>query len=136
VPVGENGDVYDRYLVRLEEMRQSIRIIEQCVSKLEKMPKSAPFFAESPDPKKLKLSLDGIGLKVPEGEIYSSGENPRGELGFYIYSTGGVKPYRVKIRPGSMYNLCIYPKLMKDRVIADAVAILASLDPVVGEIDR
>jgi len=80
--------------------------------------------------------LDGIGLKVPEGEIYSSGENPRGELGFYIYSTGGIKPYRVKIRPGSMYNLCIYPKLMKDRVIADAVAILASLDPVVGEIDR
>jgi NADH-quinone oxidoreductase subunit C/D len=86
--------------------------------------------------KKLKLPLDGIGLKVPEGEIYSSGENPRGELGFYIYSTGGVKPYRVKIRPGSMYNLCIYPKLMKDRVIADAVAVLASLDPVVGEIDR
>ncbi|MCS7277289.1 MAG: NADH-quinone oxidoreductase subunit D [Aquificaceae bacterium] len=136
VPVGENGDVYDRYLVRLEEMRQSLRIVEQCLNALEKMPKNAPFFAESPDPKKLKLPLDGIGLKVQEGEIYSSGENPRGELGFYVYSTGGVKPYRVKIRPGSMYNLCIYPKLMKDRVIADAVTILASLDPVVGEIDR
>ncbi|MEJ7556552.1 MAG: NADH-quinone oxidoreductase subunit D [Aquificaceae bacterium] len=135
IPVGENGDVYDRYLVRLEEMRQSLRIIEQCVAVLEKL-KNAPFFAESPDPKKLKLSLDGIGLKVPEGEIYSSGENPRGELGFYIYSTGGTKPYRVKIRPGSMYNLCVYPKLMKDRVIADAVTILASIDPVVGEIDR
>ncbi len=135
IPVGENGDVYDRYLVRLEEMRQSLRIIEQCVVVLEKL-KNAPFFAESPDPKKLKLPLDGIGLKVPEGEIYSSGENPRGELGFYIYSTGGTKPYRVKIRPGSMYNLCVYPKLMKDRVIADAVTILASIDPVVGEIDR
>jgi NADH-quinone oxidoreductase subunit C/D len=59
-----------------------------------------------------------------------------GESWAFTYSTGGVKPYRVKIRPGSMYNLCVYPKLMKDRVIADAVAILASLDPVVGEIDR
>lgn len=136
VPVGEKGDVYDRYLVRLEEMRQSVRIIEQCVAVLEKMPSSAPYFAESPDPKKIKLSIDGIGLKVPEGETYSSGENPRDELGFFIYSTGGVKPYRVKIKPGSMYNLCIYSKLMQDRVIADAVAILASLDPVVGEIDR
>ena len=90
-------------------MRQSLRIIVQCVNVLERKPKSAPFFAESPDPKKIKLSLDGIGLKVPEGEIYSSGENPRGELGFYIYSTGGIKPYRVKIRPGSMFYLCIYP---------------------------
>ena len=135
VPLGENGDAYDRYLVRLEEMKQSVRIIEQCVNKLENM-KGAPFFAESPDPKKIKLSLDGIGLKVPPGEIYSSGENPRGELGFYVVSDGSTKPYRVKIRPGSMYNLCVYPHLMKDRVIADAVTILASIDPVVGEIDR
>ncbi len=135
IPVGENGDAYDRYLVRIEEMKQSVRIIQQCVEKLEKM-KGAPFFAESPDPKKIKLSIDGIGLKVPPGEIYSSGENPRGELGFYVVSDGSTKPYRVKIRPGSMYNLCVYPHLMKDRVIADAVTILASIDPVVGEIDR
>ncbi|MEN3034044.1 MAG: NADH-quinone oxidoreductase subunit D [Aquificaceae bacterium] len=136
IPVGQNGDVYDRYLVRLEEMRQSVRIINQCINALRALPPDAPFMAESPDPKKLKLPLDGIGLKVQEGEIYSSGENPRGELGFYILSNGGTKPYRVKIRPGSFYNLCVYPKLMQDRVIADAVAILASLDPVVGEIDR
>ncbi|MDQ7037572.1 MAG: NADH-quinone oxidoreductase subunit D [Aquificota bacterium] len=136
VPVGETGDCYDRYLVRIEEMRQSVRIIEQCVEKLEKLPKDAPFFAEIPKDRKIKLTIDGIGLKAPVGEIYSSGENPRGELGFYILSTGGTKPYRVKIRPPSFYNLCIYPRLMKDRVIADAVTVLASIDPVVGETDR
>ncbi len=136
IPVGDVGDCYDRYLVRIEEMRQSARIVEQCLSKLEKIPKSAPFFAEVPKEKKLKLTIDGIGLKVPTGEIYSSGENPRGELGFYVFSMGGVKPYRVKVRPPSYYNLSIYPHLMKDRVIADAVTILASIDPVVGETDR
>ncbi len=136
VPVGENGDCYDRYLVRVEEMRQSVRIIDQCLSKLRNIPRSEPFFAEVPKDMKLKLTLDGIGLKVPMGETYSSGENPRGELGFYIFSTGGVKPYRVKIRPPSFYNLSAYPYLMKDRVIADAVTILASIDPVVGETDR
>ncbi len=136
IPVGDVGDCYDRYLVRIEEMRQSVRIVEQCLSKLEKIPRSAPFFAEVPKEKKLKLTIDGIGLKVPTGEIYSSGENPRGELGFYVFSMGGVKPYRVKVRPPSYYNLSIYPHLMKDRVIADAVTILASIDPVVGETDR
>jgi len=136
IPVGDIGDCYDRYLVRIEEMKQSVRIIEQCVERLEKLPKDAPFFAEIPKEKKLKLTIDGIGLKVPTGEIYSSGENPRGELGFYVFSMGGVKPYRVKVRPPSYYNLSIYPYLMKDRVIADAVTILASIDPVVGETDR
>jgi len=136
VPLGENGDCYDRYLVRVEEMRQSIRIIEQCLQKLKTMSPNEPFMAESGDPKKLKLTLDGIGLKVPAGEVYSSGENPRGELGFYINSKGGLKPYRVKIRPGSFYNLCVYPHLMENRYIADAVTVLASLDPVVGEVDR
>ncbi|NPB07085.1 MAG: NADH-quinone oxidoreductase subunit D [Aquificae bacterium] len=135
VPVGEVGDCYDRYLVRLEEMRQSVRIVEQCVSKLEKMSKNEPFFYPG-DGKKLKLSLDGIGLKAPVGQIYASGENPRGELGFLVVSTGGINPYRVKVRPPSYYNLSIYPKLMKDRFIADAVTILASIDPVVGETDR
>ena len=136
VPVGETGDCYDRYLVRIEEMRQSVRIISQCLEKLKKLSRHEPFFAEVPKDMKLKLTLDGIGLKVPPGEIYSSGENPRGELGFYIFSTGGVKPYRVKIHPPSYYNLSAYPFLMKDRVIADAVTILASIDPVVGETDR
>ena len=135
IPVGEVGDCYDRYLVRVEEMKQSIGIIRQCVEKLEKMPKDAPFMMESPD-KKIKITLDGLGLKVPAGDIYSSGENPRGELGFYIMSVGAFKPYRVKIRPPSYYNLSIYPHLMKDRVIADAVTVLASIDPVVGETDR
>jgi NADH-quinone oxidoreductase subunit C/D len=135
IPVGEVGDCYDRYLVRVEEMKQSIGIIRQCVEKLEKMSPSAPFIMESPD-KKIKITLDGLGLKVPAGDIYSSGENPRGELGFYVMSLGAFKPYRVKIRPPSYYNLSIYPRLMKDRVIADAVTILASIDPVVGETDR
>ncbi len=136
IPVGEEGDCYDRYLVRIEEMKQSVRIVEQCVKKLEKLPESAPFFAEVPKEKKIKLSMDGIGLKVPTSEIYSSGENPRGELGFYVFSIGAIKPYRVKVRPPSFYNLSVYPYLMKNRVIADAVTILASIDPVVGETDR
>ncbi len=136
IPIGEIGDCYDRYLVRVEEMKQSIRIIDKCLSVLEKMHPEEPFMAESPDPKKIKISMDGIGLKVPMGEIYSSGENPRGELGFYILSTGAIKPYRVKVRPPSYYNLSIYPKLMTGRMVADAVTILASIDPVVGETDR
>ncbi len=136
IPVGETGDCYDRYLVRIEEMKQSVRIIDQCLNVLEKMHPEEPFMAESPDPKKIKLSMDGIGLKVPMGDIYSSGENPRGELGFYIISTGTTKPYRVKVRPPSYYNLSIYPKLMTGMMVADAVTILASIDPVVGETDR
>jgi NADH-quinone oxidoreductase subunit C/D len=150
VPVGEVGDVYDRYLVRMEEMVQSLRIIEQCVSKLEKLPKSAPYInkehpAVMAPKEEVFKNLESMvknfrivvhGEKAPKGEVYVSGENPRGELGFYIYSTGGSKPYRLRIRSGALYNLSIFPKLIEGRTIADAIALLGSLDPVVGETDR
>jgi NADH-quinone oxidoreductase subunit C/D len=150
VPVGEVGDVYDRYLVRMEEMVQSLRIIEQCVSKLEKLPKSAPYInkehpAVMAPKEEVFKNLESMvknfrivvhGEKAPKGEVYVSGENPRGELGFYIYSTGDSKPYRLRIRSGAFYNLSIFPKLIEGRTIADAIALLGSLDPVVGETDR
>ena len=150
IPVGEVGDVYDRYLVRMEEMFQSLRIVEQCVSKLEKMPKSAPYLnkdhpAVIPPKEDVYNDLESMvktfrivvhGESAPPGEVYFAGENPRGELGFYIYSKGGGKPYRLRIRSGALYNLSIFPKLIQGRTIADAIALLGSLDPVVGETDR
>ncbi|MGC8852276.1 MAG: NADH dehydrogenase (quinone) subunit D [Hydrogenobacter sp.] len=150
VPVGEVGDVYDRYLVRMEEMVQSLRIIEQCVAKLEKLPKSAPYInkdhpAVMPPKEDVYMALEDMvksfrivvhGENAPPGELYSSGENPRGELGFYIYSKGGSRPYRLRIRSGAFYNLSIFPKLIEGGTIADAIALLGSIDPVVGETDR
>ena len=150
IPVGEVGDVYDRYLVRMEEMVQSLRIIEQCVEKLRKMPKSAPYINKKHPavmaPKEYVFNdLEDMvknfrivvhGEEAPPGEVYSSAENPRGELGFYIYSKGESRPYRLRIRSGALYNLSIFPKLIKGGSIADAIALLGSLDPVVGETDR
>jgi NADH-quinone oxidoreductase subunit C/D len=150
IPVGDVGDVYDRYLVRMEEMVQSLRIIEQCVDKLEKLPEDAPYInkdhpAVMPPKEDVFMSLEDMvqsfrvvvhGESAPEGEVFLSAENPRGELGFYIYSKGGGKPYRLRIRSGALYNLSIFPKLIQGRTIADAIALLGSLDPVVGETDR
>ncbi len=150
IPVGEVGDVYDRYLVRMEEMVQSLRIIEQCVDKLSKMPKSAPYINKKHPavmaPKEYVFNdLEDMvknfrivvhGEEAPPGEVYSSAENPRGELGFYIHSVGESRPYRLRIRSGALYNLSIFPKLIQGGSIADAIALLGSLDPVVGETDR
>ena len=150
IPVGEVGDVYDRYLVRMEEMVQSVRIIEQCLKKLRSMPADAPYInkdhpAVMPPREDVFMSLEDMvqsfrivvhGENAPPGEVYSSAENPRGELGFYILSRGGSKPYRLRIRSGALYNLSIFPKLIEGRTIADAIALLGSLDPVVGETDR
>ncbi len=150
IPVGEIGDVYDRYLVRMEEMAQSVRIIEQCVAKLEKLPRSAPYVNKEhpsvmPPRTDVFNALEDMvqtfrivvhGERAPPGEVFSSGENPRGELGFYILSRGGGSPYRLRIRSGAFYNLSIFPKLIEGRTIADAIALLGSLDPVVGETDR
>ncbi len=150
IPVGEVGDVYDRYLVRMEEMAQSVRIIEQCIKKLEKIPKSAPYINKDhpcvmPPRTDVFNALEDMvqtfrivvhGEKAPPAEVFSSAENPRGELGFYILSTGESKPYRLRIRSGAFYNLSIFPKLIEGGTIADAIALLGSLDPVVGETDR
>jgi NADH-quinone oxidoreductase subunit C/D len=137
IPVGEKGDSYDRYLVRMEEMRQSIRIIEQCIAKLRKMSKDDPYFFQTPDEKKLKVTIDGRGMKLPAGETYASSDNPRGELGFYIYNKkDGLKAHRMRIRSGAFYNLQVFTKAIIGRPIADAITLLSTIDPVVGETDR
>ncbi|EEP60554.1 NADH-quinone oxidoreductase subunit D [Sulfurihydrogenibium yellowstonense] len=137
IPVGEKGDSYDRYLVRMEEMRQSIRIIAQCVAKLRKMSKNDPYFFQTPDEKKLKVTIDGRGMKLPAGETYASSDNPRGELGFYIYNKkDGLKAHRMRIRSGAFYNLQVFTKAIIGRPIADAITLLSTIDPVVGETDR
>ncbi|RUM50358.1 MAG: NADH-quinone oxidoreductase subunit C [Hydrogenothermus sp.] len=149
IPLGTVGDSYDRYLVRMEEMRQSLRIVEQCIKKLEKMKDDKHIATDNPyvlptldetfvsiESMVKDFNLRIYGEQAPIGEVYLSGENPRGELGFYIVSQGEGKPYRLRIRSGAFYNLQIFPELIKGRTIADAVVLLGSLDPVVGETDR
>ncbi|RMD45162.1 MAG: NADH-quinone oxidoreductase subunit D, partial [Aquificota bacterium] len=149
VPLGKVGDCYDRYLIRIEEMRQSIQIIGQCVDKLEKLKDDKYLSTENPyvlptldevfnsiESMVKDFNLRIYGEQAPEGEVYISGENPRGELGFYIVSKGEGHPYRLRIRSGAFYNLQIFPELIKGRTVADAVVLLGSLDPVVGETDR
>jgi NADH-quinone oxidoreductase subunit D len=123
IPVGENGDVFDRYWVRLEEMRQSTYIIEQC---LDQMPKDGPIIA--PGLKRI--------LRPPPGEIYMRAENPRGEYGVYIVSKGAEKPYRLKIRSPCFCNLAALKTITVGQYVADAIIILGSIDIVLGEVDR
>ncbi|WP_297456678.1 NADH-quinone oxidoreductase subunit D [Persephonella sp.] len=149
VPLGTVGDCYDRYLLRMEEMRQSNNIVKQCVKKLREIEDDDYVFTENPyvlptleevfnsiESMVKDFTLRVYGEQAPEGEIYLSGENPRGELGFYINSKGEGKPYRLRIRSGAFYNLQIFTELIKGRTVADAVVLLGSLDPVVGETDR
>ena len=121
VPVYQNGDVYDRYLVRMDEMRESLRIIRQCVDQLPDGPAVADL------PKR---------LKPPAGEIYHAVESPRGEMGFYVCSDGSETPFRVKVRPASFVNLQALPVMASGALIADVVAIIGSIDIVLGEVDH
>ncbi|MBN1504845.1 MAG: NADH dehydrogenase (quinone) subunit D [Candidatus Eisenbacteria bacterium] len=146
VAVGQNGDVYDRYLVRLTEMRESLKIVRQA---FEGLP-DGPVMVDDPKvafPPKERLSEDmeslihhfklvSEGFSPPEGEVYSSIEAPKGELGFYVVSDGGPNPYRIKVRPPSFVNLQALPKMAEGRLIADLVAIVGSIDIVLGEVDR
>lgn len=146
VPVGKNGDVYDRYLVRIEEMRQSNEIVRQAVDTLPK----GEFIADIPDvalPQKenLKKSMESLihhfkivtdGICPPVGEVYVCVEAPKGELGYYVVSDGTKNPYRIKIRPPSFVNLEGLQKMIEGRLLADVVAVIGSLDIVLGEIDR
>jgi NADH-quinone oxidoreductase subunit D len=125
IPVGKNGDVFDRFKVRMEEMRQSIRIVRQALEGLPEGPISSQM------PVKVK-----VAVKAPQGEVYAAIESPRGELGYYIYSDGKPTAYRLKIRAPSFSNLSVLPYLLKDHLVADVVAILGSLDPVFGDVDR
>ena len=121
VPSGETGDCYDRYLVRVAEIRQAANIVMQAVDGLP----SGPLQAKVPRV-----------IKVPPGEIYIRAENPKGEMGYHIVSEGGRGPYRLKIRSASFSNLSILPWLLRGILIPDIIAILGSLDFVLGDVDR
>ena len=146
VPVGTTGDSYDRYLVRMEEMRQSARIIRQCLNKLPGGPVNVEDGKTFLPPKdKVLSSMEELihqfmlvtqGVNVPPGEVYFGAENPKGELGFYIHSTGGGTPNRLKIRGPSFVNLSVLPYILKGSMMSDTVAILGSIDFVMGESDR
>lgn len=153
VPVGSVGDCYDRYLVRMEEMRQSVRIVHQC---LDKLPGGAENKSGEPinvpdgkivlPPKhKVLTSMEELihqfmlvteGVNAPPGEVYFGAENPKGELGFYIHSRGGGTPYRMKIRSPSFANLSVLPHVLPGHMMSDSVSILGSIDFVMGECDR
>lgn len=146
IPTGTHGDIYDRYLVRLEEMRQSVRILNQVLDNLPEGPVNIDdpkIFL--PKKKNVLTSMEELihqfmiiteGFECPAGEIYHSTEVPKGELGFYIVSTGGRSPYRLRIRSPSFNNLATLPYLVEGGLVADVVANIASLDPVMGEVDR
>ncbi|MFL2479465.1 MAG: NADH dehydrogenase (quinone) subunit D [Verrucomicrobiales bacterium] len=146
IPVGKVGDCYDRYLVRMEEMRQSVGILRQVCQKMPKGPVNITDpKATLPDKERVLMSMEELihhfivatqGIDAPEGEVYFSAENPKGELGFYINSKGGGVPHRLKIRSPSFVNLSILPKLLPGHMISDVVSILGSLDFVMGECDR
>jgi NADH-quinone oxidoreductase subunit D len=146
VPIGSRGDVWDRYLVRMEEMRQSLRIVEQV---LESMPEG-DFRTEDrkvtpPPRKRIDESMEALihhfkifteGFKVPAGEVWQSVEGPRGELGMYLVSTGGAKPWRLHVRAPSFAVVQALPVMLTDSLVADMIATLASTDPVLGDVDR
>jgi NADH-quinone oxidoreductase subunit D len=146
VPVGTEGDVYDRYLVRIEEMRQSVRILDQAL----KLIPDGPVNVDDPKiflPTKSKVltSMEELihqfmivteGFSCPEGEIYLATEVPKGELGFYIVSEGGKSPYRCRIRSSAFNNLSSLTHQVVGELVADVVACIGSIDPVMGEVDR
>ncbi|VAV91455.1 NADH-ubiquinone oxidoreductase chain D [hydrothermal vent metagenome] len=146
IPVGVHGDCYDRYLVRMEEMRQSVRIIEQCIAKMQPGPvMEASGKVAPPRRAEMKQSMEALihhfklyteGFHVPEGEIYAAVEAPKGEFGVYLVSDGSNKPYRCKIRAPGFAHLQAMDYLAKGHMLADVSAIIGSLDVVFGEIDR
>ena len=146
VPVGRNGDCYDRYLVRLAEMRESVKIIRQCLAKLPPGPVRVQDHKFTPPSRaEMKRSMESLihhfklfteGFHVPAGATYTATESPKGEFGVYLVADGTNRPYRCKIRPTGFAFLQAMDKLAKRHMLADAVAIIGSLDIVFGEIDR
>jgi NADH-quinone oxidoreductase subunit D len=148
VPTREEGDAYARFLVRLDEMEQSMRIVEQARRRLDTTP--GPVMIDDPKvalpPKEtIALSMEALihhfklvseGFRVPPGDVYQAIESPRGEIGYYIVSNGENRPYRVRTRPPSMYNLQALKGIAPGNLIADLVVMIGSLDPVFGEVDR
>jgi NADH-quinone oxidoreductase subunit D len=121
IPTGQNGDTYDRYVVRIKEMHQSVRIIRQCVERI------------APGPIMGKV---GKVIKPPVAEVYHSIEAPKGELGYFVVSDGSTHPYRVRVRPPSFVNLQALDTMIRGHLVADVVAVIGTLDIVLGEVDR
>jgi NADH-quinone oxidoreductase subunit D len=148
IPIGTHGDCYDRYLVRIEEMRQSNRIIKQCVDWLRNNP--GPVMVDDhkitpPRREEMKADMEALihhfklfteGYCVPPGEVYSAVEHPKGEFGIYLISDGANKPYRVKIRAAGFAHLSAINEMVKGHMLADVVAVIGTQDIVFGEIDR
>ena len=144
IPYGEVGDCYDRYLIRMEEMRQSVRILDQCIAKLPNGPVNLDDGKiVMPHKQKVLSSMEELihqfmlvtqGQNAPAGEVYFGAENPKGELGFYIFSKGGGVPHRMKIRAPSFVNLSILSHKLPGHMMSDIVAILGSLDFVMGNV--
>jgi NADH-quinone oxidoreductase subunit D len=149
VPVETGNDVWSRYRIRMEELRQSARIVQQALQKLEAYP-DGPWRSEAhrvvlPDREKMKTQMEALiyhfkivteGIRVPAGETYVAVESPRGELGYYVVSDGTTKPHRVFMRTPSFGNLQSLPVLVEQRLIADTIAALGSMDFVLGDVDR
>ncbi|HEY1737740.1 MAG TPA: NADH dehydrogenase (quinone) subunit D [Acidimicrobiia bacterium] len=142
----DHGDVFDRYQIRLEEIRESIRIVKQCVQHMPKGDFRVQDLKITPPPRaRIDESMEALihhfklfteGFRVPAGETYATVESPRGEIGCYMVSDGTSKPARMHIRGPSFYNLQAMGPMVKDALVADAVAIVSSIDPIMGEVDR
>jgi len=146
VPLGKNGDVYDRYIVRIEEMRQSNRIIRQCLDMMQPGPvvTADPRYA-IPEKMNVMKSMQSLAhqfvimskwVPMPKGEVYVATEAPKGELGFYIVSDGSGRPYRIKIRAPSYVHISALPKMVTGHMVADVIACIGTIDIVLGECDR
>ena len=146
VPVGKEGDVFERYMLRVRELRESIGIVKQALVGMPsgRVKADAPKVV-LPDREKMKTEMEALiyhfkivteGFSVPEGEVYQAVESPRGEMGYYVVSDGSAKPYRVHMRSACLANMQTLPKMCEGRLIADVVAAIGSIDIVLGEIDR
>jgi NADH-quinone oxidoreductase subunit D len=150
IPIGKNGDCYDRYLIRMEEMRQSVRIMRQAIALLNSEEGKGPVAVTDnkivpPKRAEMKRSMEALihhfklyteGYKVPKGEVYAAVEAPKGEFGVYLVSDGSNKPYRCKIRAPGFAHLSAMDFIAKGHMLADISAILGSIDIVFGEVDR
>jgi NADH-quinone oxidoreductase subunit D len=148
IPVGVNGDCYDRYLVRMRELRESTRIVQQCIDWLKVNP--GPVMIDDrkvrpPPREQMKSDMESLihhfklfteGYCVPEGEVYSAIEAPKGELGIYLVSDGANKPYRLKVRAPGFPHLAALDEMVRGHMLADVVAVIGTQDIVFGEIDR
>ena len=150
IPIGKNGDCFDRYLIRMEEMRQSVRIMRQCIAKLRLPDGQGAVVVDDhkispPRRSEMKRSMEALihhfklyteGFHVPEGEVYAAVEAPKGEFGVYLVSDGSNKPYKCKIRAPGFAHLQAMDFICRGHLLADVSAILGSLDIVFGEVDR